>query len=77
MLYERFEAIARERGCVALKAITPPVNTDSIAFHRRLGFSLLGESNEDGIPVVADYFGPGVPRVVFLKPLHGTIADLD
>jgi len=70
MLYERFETIARERGCVALKAITPPINADSIAFHRRLGFSLLGESNEEGIPVVPDYFGPGVPRVVFVKTLH-------
>jgi GNAT superfamily N-acetyltransferase len=58
-LYERFEELARERGCTALKAITPPINADSIAFHRRLGFNLLGEPDEDGIPVVADYFALG------------------
>lgn len=68
-LYEQFEARARERGCTKLKALTPPVNTDSIAFHRRLGFALLGEPKEEGIPLVQDYFGPGVPRVVFEKPL--------
>jgi GNAT superfamily N-acetyltransferase len=68
-LYERFEERARERGCTTLKAITPPINTDSIAFHRRLGFELLGEPDETGIPIVADYFGHGIPRVVFLKPL--------
>jgi GNAT superfamily N-acetyltransferase len=68
-LYERFEERARERGCMALKAITPPINTDSIAFYRCLGFELLGEPDETGIPIVADYFGPGMPRVVFLKPL--------
>ena len=68
-LYEQFEARARERGCARLKALTPPINSDSIAFHERLGFTLLGEPNENGIPVVEDYFGPGVPRVVFEKPL--------
>lgn len=68
-LYEAFEVRARERRCTALKAITPPVNTDSIAFHRHLGFTLLGESDEDGIQVVRDYFGPGMPRVVFEKRL--------
>jgi GNAT superfamily N-acetyltransferase len=69
-LYERFEELARERGCTALKAITAPINTESIAFHRRLGFELLGEPNEEGIAVVADYFGPGMSRVVFLKSLR-------
>lgn len=68
-LYEQFKARARERGCARLKALTPPINSDSIAFHERLGFTLLGEPNENGIPVVEDYFGPGVPRVVFEKPL--------
>lgn len=68
-LYEQFEAQARERGCVALKALTPPVNSDSVAFHRRLGFALLGDPHEHDVPVVLDYFGPGLPRVVFWKPL--------
>ncbi len=68
-LYERFEALARQHGCTKLKAITPPINTASIAFHRALGFSLLGEPNEEDVPVVTDYFGPGMPRVVFEKDL--------
>jgi GNAT superfamily N-acetyltransferase len=69
LLYERFEAVARQHGCTKLKAITPPINTGSIAFHRHLGFRLLGEPNEEGVPVVTDYFGPGIPRVVFEKKL--------
>ncbi len=68
-LYEHFEARAREHGCVRLKALTPPINLDSIAFHERLGFTMLGEPNDSGIPVVEDYFGPGIPRVVFEKRL--------
>jgi hypothetical protein len=57
MLYERFERLARDRACTKLKAITSPVNTASIAFHERLGFALLGDADEDGIRVVADYSG--------------------
>lgn len=68
-LYEQFETRARERACTRLKALTAPDNADSIAFHRRLGFTLQGEPNEDDIPVVKDYFGPGIPRVVFEKRL--------
>lgn len=68
-LYEEFEAQARQKGCTKLKAITPPVNTQSIAFHEHLGFAFLGAPNEHGIPLVPDYFGPGEPRVVFEKRL--------
>jgi hypothetical protein len=35
----------------------------------RFGFTLLGKPDEDGIQVVRDYFGPGMPRVVFEKSL--------
>src|ERR1700691_1303183 len=38
-LYEAFEKGARERGAVALKAITSPENGNSIGFHNRVGFS--------------------------------------
>jgi GNAT superfamily N-acetyltransferase len=68
-LYEEFEALARDHGCTKLKAVTPPINRESIAFHQRLGFDLLGEPSEAGVPVVQDYFGPGMPRVVFEKRL--------
>jgi GNAT superfamily N-acetyltransferase len=69
-LYEHFERLARERGCIALKAITPPVNTNSVEFHRHLGFSLLGEPDAEGLALVQDYFAPGAPRVVFWKKLN-------
>jgi hypothetical protein len=68
-LYQRFSAVARTRGCTALKAITTPGNDASIAFHRALGMELLGAPNAEGIPVVADYAGPGQDRVVFHRAL--------
>ena len=68
-LYAHFMDVARARGCTALKAITTPTNRASIAFHTRLGMSLLGEPNADGIPVIRDYAGPGLDRVVFHLPL--------
>src|SRR6266566_2438171 len=38
-LYETFEEAARERGAVALRAITSPENEGSVAFHKRVGFT--------------------------------------
>lgn len=66
------EDVARARGCTALKAITTPTNHASLAFHGRLGVSLQGETGPDDVRVVADYAGPGRPRVVFRKPIGGT-----
>ncbi len=59
-LYERFEALVREQGAVALKAFTQPSNARSIAFHRSLGFCATD---------TADYSGPGETRTVFWKEL--------
>lgn len=64
-LYAHFIDVARARGCTALKAITTPTNQASIAFHTRLGMTLRGEPNADGVPVIRDYSGPGQDRVVF------------
>ena len=64
-LYGYFIRNARKQACGELKAITSPNNKDSIAFHRSLGMSPDGEPNEEGIPVVRNYGGPGVDRVVF------------
>lgn len=69
-LYEHFIAIARTHHCTAIKALTRPQNRDSIAFHRALGFELLGKPNRDGIPVVENYSGLGQDRVVFLRKIH-------
>jgi GNAT superfamily N-acetyltransferase len=59
-LYGEFETLARRLGATALKAITTPTNRDSIAFHRALGMSATE---------VADYSGPGQPRIVFWRDL--------
>jgi GNAT superfamily N-acetyltransferase len=61
-LYGEFEKLARRRGATALKAISIPANHDSIAFHRALDMSATE---------VADYSGPGQPRIVFLRDLSG------
>ncbi len=68
-LYEHFTDIAREKGCKELKAITSPTNEGSIVFHKRLGMELAGEPDEKGVPVIWDYGGPGVHRVVFKKKI--------
>jgi len=60
-LYETFEKAARERGAVALKAITSPENERSVAFHKRVGFT--------GMVRVEDYGGSGRTLIVMRKPL--------
>jgi hypothetical protein len=39
--------------------------------HQSYGFHLEGTPNPEGVPVVRDYAGPGVDRVVFRKTLAG------
>jgi L-amino acid N-acyltransferase YncA len=64
-LYDHFIDAAAAHGCTHLKAITSPTNAASIGFHTRLGMTLLGEPNEQGIPVVKDYHSPSHDMVVF------------
>lgn len=64
-LYRHFSDIAREKGCEKIGAITSPSNELSILFHQSIGMNLLGEKNENGITVVADYAGAGRDNVVF------------
>jgi ribosomal protein S18 acetylase RimI-like enzyme len=61
-LYERFFAAVRERGCTVVRAVTSPVNTGSIAFHRAIGFAVEDSGG-------ADYDGPGEDRVRFVLRL--------
>lgn len=56
-LYERFLGLMRADGRTVVHAVTSPVNTGSIAFHRAMGFELEGP--------VAGYDGPAADRVVF------------
>jgi GNAT superfamily N-acetyltransferase len=68
-LYQHFAEFARAKGCKELKAITSPMNKVSVAFHKSIGMELQGEPNADGIPVVRNYSGPGIDRVVFKKKI--------
>jgi ribosomal protein S18 acetylase RimI-like enzyme len=60
-LYELFFTTARKAGCKRVKAVTSPVNEQSIAFHRVMGFKVS--------PPIAGYDGPSRDRVVFLRAL--------
>ena len=70
LLYENFIDIAKSKGITKIKAITTPSNTKSIAFHKnRIGMTLLGQPNEEGVNVVKDYSGPNKYTVVFEKQI--------
>ena len=70
LLYQRFFERAAALGCSAVQCITAPVNTGSIAFHRRMGFDLVDTgAYRDGVPVSLDHAGPGEHRVLFRKTL--------
>jgi ribosomal protein S18 acetylase RimI-like enzyme len=60
LLYEAFFERARSLGCTRVGCVTSPVNTGSIAFHHRMGFTS---------EVIADYDGRGGDRVVFARTL--------
>lgn len=60
-LYESFFALARDHGRRVVRAITAPVNTASIAFHRKMGFTVSGP--------VPDYNGPGTSLITFTRSL--------
>ena len=71
-LYERFFTLARDAGRTSVHAITSPLNTGSVRFHRALGFTLEdGDAEQDGVPFTRDWDGPGVARVRFVRRLAG------
>ncbi|MEA5473327.1 GNAT family N-acetyltransferase [Synechococcus sp. CCY9201] len=70
LLYEHFFATAASLGCRTALCVTAPVNRNSIAFHRRIGLSLLEfDYKVDGVPVALGYDGEGEDRVIFMKDL--------
>ena len=70
LLYENFINIAKAKGIARIKAITGATNTKSISFHKkRIGMTLLGEPNEEGVNVVKDYSGDNRYTVVFVKEI--------
>jgi hypothetical protein len=49
-----------------VRACTSPVNTGSVAFHKKIGFSISKRNGDiDGIQVSLDYDGPGDAKVLF------------
>jgi ribosomal protein S18 acetylase RimI-like enzyme len=67
-LYELFFETARARSCDSVHCITAPINSGSIAFHRRMGFQIeKSEQQHDGVAFTADYDGPGQDRVLFVR----------
>ncbi|WP_100372152.1 GNAT family N-acetyltransferase [Bacillus sp. FJAT-45037] len=70
ILYEAFFEKATELGCTLIHCVTSPVNKGSIAFHRRMGFTIReGTTIQNGISVYKNYDGPGKDRVLFEKVL--------
>jgi hypothetical protein len=70
MLYDNFIEIAKSQNIHKIKAITKPINIKSINFHKnKIGMSLLGEPNENGINVIKNYSGMNEDRVVFEKQI--------
>ena len=49
-LYQEFFTLARAQGRSVVSAVTSPVNTASVAFHRRMGFAVT-----DPIPQVNEH----------------------
>lgn len=70
-LYQAFFEVVRERGAHVVRCLTSPVNTVSIAYHQRMGFTIEpGDKRIDGIDVHTDYDGPGQDRVLFVRSIE-------
>lgn len=62
-LYERFFELCRGAGRRRVRCVTTPGNEDSLRFHRAMGFAIEGGEAK------ADYDGPGVHRIAFVRDL--------
>jgi predicted GNAT superfamily acetyltransferase len=69
-LYEHFFDASLKYGRSLVRCVTSLGNKTSIAFHKRLGFTIEpGNTEVDGVQVNRDYDGPGEERVLFVKEL--------
>lgn len=68
-LYETFFKTVQEKGCLHVGAVTSPINTRSIAFHKAIGFSTIPAGSDQQPDVHRDYDGPGEDRVLFVREL--------
>ncbi len=63
-------ARSRRNAAPGRRCVTSPGNAASIAFHTRLGFHVEpGDLVVAGVPVHADHDGPGLHRVVLVRPV--------
>jgi GNAT superfamily N-acetyltransferase len=68
LLYDNYIQICKSKGIKKIKALTSPTNKKSIHFHqKKIGMTLLGSPNQDGINVVRGYSGLREETVVFEK----------
>ncbi len=73
-LYEHFFQLALAHDRTRILSITSPVNHNSIAFHRQMGFAILpGDKQVDGVWVTSDYDAKGVERVLFCRHLSAEV----
>ncbi len=71
LLYVQFFGLAAAAGGREVRCVTSPLNSASVAFHRRLGFEPLpGDAELDGVSFQRDYDGPGEDRVRFRRILE-------
>lgn len=69
-LYNHFFSKIQSANRNKVRCVTSPINKTSISYHKRMGFDIeQGDKTVDGIPVKADYDGPGQDRVLFVKEL--------
>lgn len=70
-LYGRFFNVCETHRRTVVRACTSPVNSASIAFHSRLGFTIEpGDIDVDGVTAHRNYNRPGDTRVLFRKNLR-------
>jgi len=66
-LYQQyFDLVGRQHGRTVVRAITSVENTESQAFHRRMGFTAECGPQDIQYP---DYDGPGLDRVTFVRTM--------
>ena len=71
-MYTRFAQVTRDHGKTEVLAETGAWNVQSIAFHKRVGFTLEpGDEIVDGIPVHHDTTGHGFDYVEMVWRLNG------
>ncbi|GAA2493487.1 GNAT family N-acetyltransferase [Streptomyces gobitricini] len=67
-LYTAFLDRAAAAGRREVRAVAVPGDGGAVAFHRALGFSVVGGDHEvEGVPVHRDYDGPGQDRICFRR----------